>query len=266
MDKLIEQGRALGYADKELQVWVKEQQAIEREERAQAREQADKDRVFQAEHAMRAAEQADKDREQADKDRAVQQELERQKLDMQRALEEERAKLEREKLNMQLLIEQQRKDLEQEKLEAEVKVAHEKTEKAVRAKDPKLPYFDEQKDKMDSYISRFEKYAVANKWDEDRWAINLSALLRGRALEVYDRLSNEDANDYVKLKEALLKNFDMTERGFRKKFRFSKPDKSETFMQFSSRLSSYFVKWLALANIGKSFEAVCDFMVRDQFF
>ena len=44
---------------------------------------------------------------------------------------------------------------------------------------------------------------------------------------------------YDKLKEALLKNFDMTERRFRKKFRYSRPEKSETFMQFSSRLNSY---------------------------
>ena len=49
------------------------------------------------------------------------------------------------------------------------------------------------------------------------------------------RLSNEDAASYDKLKEALLKNFDMTERGFR----YSRPEKSETFMQFSSRLNSY---------------------------
>ena len=72
---------------------------------------------------------------------------------------------------------------------------------------------------MDSYLSRFEKYAVANKWDRSIWAAYLSALLKGRALEVYDRLSVADANDYEKLKDALLKNFDMTERGFRKKFR-----------------------------------------------
>ena len=42
-------------------------------------------------------------------------------------------------------------------------------------------------------------------------------LLKERALDVYDRLSNEDAADYDKIKEALLKNSDMTERGFRKK-------------------------------------------------
>ena len=30
--------------------------------------------------------------------------------------------------------------------------------------DPKWPYFDDSKDKMDSYLSRFEMYATANKW------------------------------------------------------------------------------------------------------
>ena len=113
---------------------------------------------------------------------------------------------------------------------------------------------------MDSYLSRLEKYATANKWDK-----NLSALLKSRALDVYDRLSTEDAADYHKLKDALLKNFDMTERGFRKKFRYSRPERSETFPQFSSRLCSYLKKWLTMAKIEKSFEAVCDFMARDQF-
>ena len=41
---------------------------------------------------------------------------------------------------------------------------------------------------------------------------------------------NEDAARYDKLKETLLKIFDMTEREFRKKFRYSSPQKSETFM------------------------------------
>ena len=68
---------------------------------------------------------------------------------------------------------------------------------------------------MDSYLSRFEKYATANKWDKNVWAAYLSALLKGRALD--DRLSTEDAADYDKLKDALLKNFDMTECEFRKK-------------------------------------------------
>ena len=37
-------------------------------------------------------------------------------------------------------------------------------DRTAHAHDPKLPYFDDDKDKMDSYMSRFEKYATANKW------------------------------------------------------------------------------------------------------
>ena len=93
----------------------------------------------------------------------------------------------------------------------------------------------------------------------------MSALLQGRALDVYDRLSVDDAADYEKLKEALLKNYDMTERGFRKKFRYERAETSETFIQFSSRLRSYLNKWLKMAKIEESYEAVYDFFARDQF-
>ena len=97
------------------------------------------------------------------------------------------------------------------------------------------------------------------------WAAYLSALPKGRALDVYDRLSTEDAADNDMLKDALLKNVDMTERGLRKKFRYNRPERLETFLQFSSRLCSYLNKWLTMAKVEKSFEAVCDFMARDQF-
>ena len=84
------------------------------------------------------------------------------------------------------------------------------------------------------------------------WAAYLSALLKGHALEVYNRLSTEDAAD-------------MTERGFRRTFRYGEPEKSVTFIQFSSRLRSYLEKWLNETKIEKSFAAVCDLMVRYQF-
>ena len=155
--------------------------------------------------------------------------------------------------------------LEVQKATFKTELEKQKSEKLAHARDPKLPYFEESKDKMDSYLSRFEKYATANKWDKNVWAAYLSALLKGRALDVYDRLPTEDAADYDKLKDALLKNLDMTGRGFRKKFRYSRPERSETFIQFSSRLCSYLNKWLTMAKVEKSFEAVCDFMARDQF-
>ena len=97
------------------------------------------------------------------------------------------------------------------------------------------------------------------------WASYLSALLKGRALEVFIRLSRDDQSDYGQIKEALLTNFDLTEWSFRKKFRDCRPEKAETFRQFSGRLASYLDKWLGLAKVEKTYEAVCDFLARDQF-
>ena len=109
------------------------------------------------------------------------------------------------------------RQLELQRASFKTELEKQKSEKLAHARDPKLPYFEESKDKMDSYLSRFEQYATANKWDKNVSVTDLTALLKGRALDVYDRLSTEDAADYDKLKVALLKNFDMTERGFRKK-------------------------------------------------
>jgi uncharacterized membrane protein YqiK len=74
----------------------------------------------------------------------------------------------------------------------------------VSAKTPKMPYFDELKDDIDSYLRRFENYATAQKWTAGTWAVNLSALLRGRALDVYSLLPQGQALDYAALKAALL--------------------------------------------------------------
>ena len=191
--------------------------------------------------------------------------LEHEKLKMEQEIEHEKLKMEQE-VELTRIDSQER----QAKLDSDAKFAGQLElgklggEKAAHARNPKFPYIEETKDKMDSYLSRFEKNVVANKWDRSIWAAYLSALLKGRALEVY-RLSVADANDYEKLKDALLKNFDMTERGFRKKFRNDRPERSETFIQFGSRLRSYLDKWINMAKIENTFEAICDFMARDQF-
>ena len=79
---------------------------------------------------------------------------------------------------------------------------------------------------MDSFIQRFERYARASQWIENDWATNFRALLTGKALQVYLRLSDEDAVNYQELKSNLLKTY-LTE-GYRRKFRQSKPEYEET--------------------------------------
>ena len=94
---------------------------------------------------------------------------------------------------------------------------------------PKLPPFDDSKEQVDAYLARFERYAVVQNWHRDTWASSLSALLKGEALNVYYRLPDEDMSDYNALKTALLKRYQLTEDGFRAKFRSARPEKGESF-------------------------------------
>ncbi|KAK3746423.1 hypothetical protein QZH41_012761 [Actinostola sp. cb2023] len=130
---------------------------------------------------------------------------------------------------------------------------------------PKMPCFDEQKDDMDTFLERFERYARVQKWTEDSWAVSLSLLLTGKGLQVYTSIPQECAEDYPVLKAALLKRYELTEEGFRNKFRQCKPEKGETVFQFISRLSRYFKRWTELSDISKTFNALQDLIIREQF-
>ena len=118
---------------------------------------------------------------------------------------------------------------------------------------------------MDAYLQRFERFAETAKWQKDGWTSKLSALLSGRVLEVYSRLSEEAAKDYDKVKIALMKRYDLTEDGYRRKFRASKLEVHESPEQFIVRLDRYLLRWLELSDTGRTFEGLKDVIVREQF-
>ena len=83
--------------------------------------------------------------------------LEHEKLKMEQEIEHEKLKMEQE-VELTRIDSQER----QAKLDSDAKFASQLelgklgAEKAAHARNPKLPYFEESKDKMDSYLSRFE--------------------------------------------------------------------------------------------------------------
>ncbi|XP_069109726.1 uncharacterized protein [Argopecten irradians] len=207
------------------------------------------------------------------------------KLQAELAVEKEKretATQQEELLKERLMLEQQAADKEHLR-RIELAQAEEKkpftTSQPVTAstamKGPKLPPFEEGKDNMDAYISRFERYALAQKWEKQNWGANLSALLKGRALDVFSRMPVDQALDsrmpvdqaldFDLLKTALLKRFELTEEGFRKKFRSARPETGETFAQFAVRLDSYFLRWINMTETRKEFASLKDLMIRDQF-
>ena len=127
---------------------------------------------------------------------------------------------------------------------------------------PPLPSFVDGKDNLDEYYLRLKKYASVAKWNRSTWATQLSPLLTGKAVEVYNRLSPEEAMNYERLKVALLEKYDFTDRGYREKFREARSEGHESPSQFIFRLKNYFTKWIELAKVEQTFMGVVDLIVR----
>ena len=159
------------------------------------------------------------------------------------------------------------KEIELEKFKEELASAtlYSSSTTDVKAKIPKLPPFNDQRDNMDAYLKRFERFAKSADWDHDSWAANLSALLQGTALDVYSRLSGIEAINYEILRESLLKRFQLTEEGFRLKFRKSTPEKGETASQFATRINNYLTRLMDLAMVDETYEGIRDLFLREQF-
>ena len=129
------------------------------------------------------------------------------------------------------------------------------------ARSPELPAFVDGRDDLDNYLLRFEKYATVAGWDKEAWATQLSPLLSGWVLEVYSRLSPDKAMDYERLKLALLKKYDLTEFGYRRRFRDVKPEGQESPGQFIVRLKIFLTNWVKLAKVEEAFDGVVELMV-----
>ena len=104
---------------------------------------------------------------------------------------------------------------------------------------PPLPSFVDRKDNLDKYLLRFERYASVAKWNRSTWATQLSPLLTGKAVEVYNRLSPEEAMNYERLKVALLERYDFTEQGYREKFREARLKGHKNLSQFMVSVTEY---------------------------
>ena len=77
-----------------------------------------------------------------------------------------------------------------------------------------------------------------------------------QALDVYQRMSDDDVGDYDLLKNSLLKRFRLTEGGYRKRFKSLRIEVGETAEQFVDRLKKYLTKWREMAGFDATYEGL----------
>ena len=160
--------------------------AFLRDERAKAREE----RQAEQEKDNRAREAADRARKAADRAREQHQDAANRARDQEHALR--LAEIQRETARETA----DRHDATQ------IREGELADRRAAMMTMPKLQPFDDKNDDMDAFIRRFESYAVSLEWPIDTWALNLSALLHGIALDdfVYNRQPVNDTSNFMTVK------------------------------------------------------------------
>ena len=263
-------GKQLGLAGAELLEFVnsREQHVAEREERERERENRRLER--EAEQYDREARLEQERQERNARLRQQQHEREqealREQADIQRIADERKQAAE--ERQARLRQQEQERELEILRLRAENgngQPPQVMQHGGVQSSRPKLPRFDEESDDIDAFLERFERFARSQRWAEDSWAVSLSPLLSGKGLDVYTSMPAEQANDYNELKRAVLRRYQLTEEGFRVRFRETKPKREETVYQYVARIKRYFERWVELSEIDQDFENLKDLLLREQF-
>ena len=84
--------------------------------------------------------------------------------------------------------------------------------------------------------------AIGKGVRQEQWSFQLARFLQGQALDMYQRMTDEDVGDYELLKNSLLKRFRLTEGDYRKRFKSLKIEVDETAEHFVNRLKKYLTK------------------------
>ena len=80
-----------------------------------------------------------------------------------------------------------------------------------------VPKFQEKS--VDKYFPQFEKIAANLKWPREFWPTLLQSVLIGKAAEVYLALSLAESSDYDKVKDTILKAYQLVPEAYRQRFR-----------------------------------------------
>ena len=143
---LKQEAEDIGFEGKDILEYVKEQQKLDREERAAWRNIRIAE--LQAEEKKRADELQAEEKKRADEIRFAQIKAEKE-----------------------LKIKEMELQAQQAQAQVTASSATTPPPRNKDAKSPKLPSFIDEKDELDSYLLRFERYAENASWEKDTWAV-----------------------------------------------------------------------------------------------
>ena len=209
-------------------------------------------------------------------------ELERKRLEAeQKRLEAEQKRLETEQEQKRLELEQAREnkrieaELEEKRIKAEKEVALRKAEVQESVAQRQSETFDATKQirlvppfhekDVDKYFQQFEKLAIRLKWPTDYWTTLLQSVLKGKAQEVFSKLTVEQSSDYQHVKKCILNAYELVPEAYRQKFRGYKKFDNQTYVEFAREKETLFDRWCDSKEIKDDYKNLRELMLIEEF-
>ncbi len=95
------------------------------------------------------------------------------------------------------------------------------------------------------FFCLFECLADVMKWPENEQTLLLQCVLTGKAQKAYSSLSVHDSQKYLKVKDAVLKAFELVPEAYRQKFRNLRKPAEQTCCEFGRDLKIQLDRWCA---------------------
>ena len=197
--------------------------------------------------------------------------MEKEKLEMEERIAKEKLLFqEKEKENERLLQEKEKErqyNLRMKELELQDKVktkpldlgTHFDVTKHIRL----VPPFQEKE--VDKYFLHFGEVAENLKWPKEHWTLLLQSVVIGKAREIYTLLSLEQSSDYDKVKELILKAYELVPEAYRQKFRNCRKENDQTHVEFARTKEQLFDRWCSSKKIGSDYPKLRQLMLVEEF-
>ena len=209
---------------------------------------------FELEKMRLQLEYEDREKERERQERIQKEEREER---MQREQIEKDERMHREKLDFEL------QKLKLEKGQENPVPSHVKSEFDAAKNIRLVPKFQEKS--VDKYFPQFEKIAANLKWPREFWPTLLQSVLIGKAAEVYSALSLAESSDYDKVKDTILKAYQLVPEAYRQRFRKYKKFENQTYVEFAREKEDLFDQWFRSKKIPDSYDNLRQLILIEEF-
>ena len=108
-----------------------------------------------------------------------------------------------------------------------------------------VPQFSETE--VAEFFTAFEIVAKRLNWPEIHWATLIHCKLTGKALKVFNGLSEEELSSFETIRNSVLRAYELVPEAYRQRFRELSKQGNQSFVEFARRKTEYMNKWLDAA-------------------